>query len=284
MRITNEQKAILEGLTCERLSSNTDNMRLVDTFFNRRNPSLVQTLQNEAMEEDLEGRVAYYIIKDKDEHILFFFSLKSGSLYDSHLDANVIKLFKTLNAYIQDSLSDPDLSDNQRSELNRFQEKIRSHKGVTRLDLDNLPKKKAELFADLEKELSKDVTHVGKTFSSLELVHFCANNECEELWESLGLPHSIGVVVFWYFIVDILLDVRKLLGIQYLFLFAADLSENDSLIGYYRDRLDFMRDEERATVKPIYDLSCEFMYQECSDIEERRKLFFDNFNIDKEEF
>lgn len=51
-----------------------------------------------------------------------------------------------------------------------------------------------------------------------------------------------------------------------------------------RDRLDFMRDEDRATVKPIYDLSCEFMYQECSDIEERRKLFFDNFNIDKEDF
>lgn len=283
MRITDTQKAILEGLTCERLSNNPDNMRLVDAFFNRRNPSLVQTLQNEAMEEDYEGQVAYYIVKDNNGHILFYFSLKSGTLYDSHLDANVIKLFKTLNAYIQDGLSDPELSDKQRAELNRFQEKIRSHKGITRYDLDNLPKKKTELFADLEKELSKDVTHVGKTFSGLELVHFCANNECDELWENLGLPHSVGVVVFWYFIVDILLKIRKLIGIQYLFLFAADLSENDSLIGYYRDRLDFMRDEERATVKPIYDLSCEFMYQECGDIEERRNMFFDNFNLEQDE-
>ena len=283
MRITEAQKAILERLTCERLSANPDNMRLVDAFFNRRNPSLVQTLQNEAMEEDQEGKVAYYLIKDKDGNILFYFSIKSGTLYDSHLDANVIKLINTLNAYIQDSLSDPDLSDKQKAELNRFQEKIRSHKGITRYDLDRLPKKKTKLFVDLEKELSKDVTHVGKTFSSLELVHFCANNECDDLWESLGLPHSIGVVVFWYFIVDILLKTRKLLGIQYLFLFAADLSENDSLIGYYRDRLDFMRDEERATVKPIYDLSCEFMYQECKDIEERRNMFFDNFNLEQEE-
>lgn len=283
MRITEAQKAILERLTCERLSANPDNMRLVDAFFNRRNPSLVQTLQNEAMEEDQEGKVAYYLIKDKDGNILFYFSIKSGTLYDSHLDANVIKLINTLNAYIHDSLSDPDLSDKQKAELNRFQEKIRSHKGITRYDLDRLPKKKTKLFVDLEKELSKDVTHVGKTFSSLELVHFCANNECDDLWESLGLPHSIGVVVFWYFIVDILLKTRKLLGIQYLFLFAADLSENDSLIGYYRDRLDFMRDEERATVKPIYDLSCEFMYQECKDIEERRNMFFDNFNLEQEE-
>ena len=283
MRITEAQKAILERLTCERLSANPDNMRLVDAFFNRRNPSLVQTLQNEAMEEDQEGKVAYYLIKDKDGNILFYFSIKSGTLYDSHLDANVIKLINTLNAYIHDSLSDPDLSDKQKAELNRFQEKIRSHKGITRYDLERLPKKKTKLFVDLEKELSKDVTHVGKTFSSLELVHFCANNECDDLWESLGLPHSIGVVVFWYFIVDILLKTRKLLGIQYLFLFAADLSENDSLIGYYRDRLDFMRDEERATVKPIYDLSCEFMYQECKDIEERRNMFFDNFNLEQEE-
>ena len=283
MRITDAQNAILEGLTCERLSSDPDSMRLVDDFFNRRNPSLAHTLQNEAMDEDQEGTTAYYIIKDANGNILFYFSLKSGSLYDSHLDANVIKLFKTLNAYIQDSLSDPDLSDRQRLELNRFQEKIRSHKGVTRYDLNNLPKKKAELFAELEKELSKDLTHVGKTFSSLELVHFCANNEYDDLWKGFGLPHSIGVIVFWYFIVDIVLEVRKLIGIQYLFLFAADLSENDSLIGYYKDKLDFVRDEERATVKPIYDLSCEFMYQECWDIEERRRQFFDNFNMEQEE-
>ena len=38
-----------------------------------------------------------------------------------------------------------------------------------------------------------------------------------------------------------------------------------------------------CVVKPIYDLSCEFMYQGCGDIEERRSLFFDNFNLEQEE-
>lgn len=37
---------------------------------------------------------------------------------------------------------------------------------------------------------------------------------------------------------------------------------------------------ERATVKPIYDLSCEFMYQETKTLAERRQFFFDNFNSD----
>lgn len=40
MKITSEQVALLESLKCERLSSNPDNMRLVDNFFNRRNSSL----------------------------------------------------------------------------------------------------------------------------------------------------------------------------------------------------------------------------------------------------
>ena len=127
------------------------------------------------------------------------------------------------------------------------------------------------------------MTHVGKTYSSIELVHFCTNNACDKIWENFDFPHSIGIVIFWHFIVNKIIEARNILGIQYLFLFAADLSEEDSLIGYYRDKLDFMRDEERATVKPIYDLSCEFMYQETKDLEERRKLFFDNFNPEMEE-
>ncbi|MDE6523820.1 MAG: hypothetical protein K2L17_13470, partial [Muribaculaceae bacterium] len=268
MKITSEQIAILESLKCERLSSNENNMRLVDNFFNRRNASLECTLKNEAMNEDEEGSVAYYLIKDCDDNILFFFSLKSGSLYDSHFDTNVIKLLKTLNVFVQESLADSELSEEQRSILNSLQEKIRSHKGITKTDIENIPRrKKDELFADLEKELNRNVTHVGKTYSSIEIVHFCSNNAYDGLWDKYELPHSIGVIVFWYFIVSKIIEIRNILGIQYIFLFAADLSKEDSLIRYYSDKLEFLHDTERATVKPIYDLSCEFMYQETKDLE-----------------
>lgn len=283
MRITREQIRLLDSFKCERLSSNPDNMRLIDCFFNRRNSSLVQTLQNEAMEEDEDGSIAYYVIKDHEDHILFFFSLKCGSLYDSHLDTNMLKLLKKLNTFIQESLSDPDLTEKQRDDLNRFQEKIRSHKGITKTDLDYLPKKKEELFKDLEEELSKSIIHVGKTYSSIELVHFCSNNEYDDLWASYKMPHSIGVVVFWYFIVKKILEAKELLGIQYLFLFAADLSDDRTLVNFYNSVLNFNRDVERATVKPIYDLSCEFMYQETKNLAEKRQAFLENFNIDLEE-
>lgn len=62
MRITEEQERILGSLHCERLSSNVDNFRLVDDFYNGRNPSIVNTLQNEAYEDDANHRVAYYVV------------------------------------------------------------------------------------------------------------------------------------------------------------------------------------------------------------------------------
>ena len=73
MRITEEQERILGSLHCERLSSNVDNFRLVDDFYNGRNPSIVNTLQNEAYEDDANHRVAYYVVKNNSGEILFYF-------------------------------------------------------------------------------------------------------------------------------------------------------------------------------------------------------------------
>lgn len=71
-----------------------------------------------------------------------------------------------------------------------------------------------------------------------------------------------------------------MLGIQYLFLFAADFSDDRTLVNYYISVLNFNRGEERTTVKPIYDLSCEFMSQETKNLAEKRHAFLENFNID----
>ena len=63
LRITKEQRDILESLHCERFSSNIQNLRDIENFYNRRNDQLVEPLRNEAFEDDIEGRIAYYLIK-----------------------------------------------------------------------------------------------------------------------------------------------------------------------------------------------------------------------------
>ena len=238
-------------------------------------------LRNEAYEEDEHGSVAYYVIKDEQGEILFFFSLKNGMLYDQHLDEKTIKLLKKLYEYLEELDADANLSDSERQVIESVKEKVRSRKGLTKAELERIPKKNTRILEDLELELNKNITHVGKTYSGLELVHFCANNTTDELWEHYNLSRPRGAVVFWRFIVPIVLKVRELAGCEYLFLFAADLSSFQSLVEYYRDELGFADEGEMATAKPLYDLSCKFMYQEAKTLEQRRKEFFDHFNSEE---
>ena len=64
MRINEEQKHALSLLKCERLSSNLDNYRDIESFYNTKNPSLVNTIKNQAFEEDEDKSIAYYVVKD----------------------------------------------------------------------------------------------------------------------------------------------------------------------------------------------------------------------------
>lgn len=268
-------------LHCERLSANDENFRLVDNFSNRRNDSLASALKNEAYEDDEDGVIAYYVIKNTEGQIVFFFSLKTGLLYDQHIDEKTIKLMKKVNDFVQENLKAAEATDAQIEALYKFIEKIRSHKGITKEDLDSLPNKNNTLLEDLQQELNNNITHVGKTYSAVELVHFCANDDTRSWWEEQNTPYNLGVIIFWTFIVPIILDIRKLIGVQYLFLFAADLSDDRDLIKYYQDNLMFTLDENRATVKPLYDLSCKFMYQETMHLSAQREEFFDNYEPDE---
>lgn len=278
MRITEKQQQILNGLRCERLSKDEMNLRLVDSFYNYRNDSIADVLRNEAYEEDESGKVAYYVVKGENGEILFFFSLKNGMLYDQHLDEKTLKLLKQLYDYLEQLNADADLTDDERQVIETVKEKVRSRKGLTKAELERIPKKNAKILEDLEQELNKNITHVGRTYSGVELVHFCANNATDDFWQGLGLPQDRGTVVFWHFIVPIVIEVRSLVGCEYLFLFAADMSEHHTLQDYYHNQMGFNDEGERATAKPLYDLSCKFMYQEADSLAERRDEFFENFN------
>ena len=90
MNITSEQLSILESFVCQRLSSDSDNMRLVDNFTNHINDAIAQTLKNEAFEEDESNGIAYYVVKNADGQILFFFSLKCGLLFDHFINPDLL--------------------------------------------------------------------------------------------------------------------------------------------------------------------------------------------------
>ena len=67
--------ALIRSLRCERLASNEENLRLIDSFYSTRNNNVADALLNEAYQEDKSGVVAYYVVKDSDGNVLFYFSL-----------------------------------------------------------------------------------------------------------------------------------------------------------------------------------------------------------------
>lgn len=281
MNITSEQLSVLDALKCERLSSDWKNMRLVETFENYKNSRISDTLKNEAFEEDETNKVAYYVIKDKEEHILFFFSLKCGLLYDEFIEGEKLEKLRHLYEWLLKMKEDGECSDSDKDTIDSILESVRSKKGLKKADVARIVNadKDSKEFDSLFDENTKNV---GRTFAGIEIVHFCVNDEMRYVWEQYGFDHKIGTVVFWYFIVPKVQELMKIAGCEYIFLFAADCSENEELINYYIVNLNFMKADEHSAAIPLYDFTCKFMYQETQYLESGREKFLSNFNRDKD--
>lgn len=283
MQITEEQQQILNSLVCERLSSNENNLRLVDTFCNVRNGSLEHTLKNEAYEEDEAGNIAYYLIKDKDENILFYFSIKCGILYDLFGEEEKLRKINDLFLFLVELEKNPSSTKEDKETIASILESIRTRKGLVKKELSKISHiKKNQIIEDLAKESEDNLKRVGKTFAGVEIVHFCANDNYRPSCEKLNIKQKMGTVVFWHFLIPKICELRKIVGCEYLFLFAADLTPDELLVNYYKSNLGFKDSNEYGTAIPLYDYACKFMHQELKDIEERRNNFYLEFNPDEE--
>lgn len=288
MQITQQQHEILGSLLCHRLSSVAEHRDLVKNFENRRNPNLIEGLRNTAWSEDEEGSTAYYIIKSSDGFPLFFFSLKCGALYQ-HLDEAQIKERKKAYNLAKRLISNP--KDKEEEDLAAIiLEQFRAGKDISDADIkrfirDKSIKKKSLwdfLSGDKSRDPNKHIIRVENTHSGIELVHFCSNDLARERWKGYDLPHSLGKVIFWYHIVPIIQRVRDIVGCKYLFLFAADGTEDGTLINYYNVELKLKRPDDIGTSKPIYDFNCVFMCSEINDLLSYRTDFLRNFNPDNQ--
>lgn len=265
MKLTEEQKQKLHAFHCERLSKNDANFELVDDFYNTKNNSLVETLQNEAYDDDQNNRLAYYVVKDGDNNILFFFSLKCGLLYDEFIEGDRLKEMQVFYAHILEICKDESLSEEDRLAANSLLEKVRTKKGVKKEDVAKALRMSVDS-DELSKIFGKNLKNVGKTFPGIEIVHFCANDAYRNVWTDLQIPMKLGAYVFKRFLVPIVQDLVLLVGCEYLFLFAADLTEDEELIKYYQT-LGFELADEHCAAIPIYDFTCKFMSQKVSELE-----------------
>lgn len=281
MKITDKQRAVLSTLCCERLSSNEKNLRSIGCFCNNRNSCIVDTLLGEAYEEDECGAVAYYLVKNNEDDILFFFSLKCGLLYDEFIEGERLRSLQAFYDYISRTMSDDEIGEEEKSVLGSLLEKTRTKKGLKKTDVAKILHKSSET-TTIEEMFDGGVKNVGKTFPGIEIVHFCANDSNREKWDQYAFDQKIGVVVFWHFIIPVVQKAMEHVGCEYLFLFAADMTEDEELVNYYKTNMNFRDTIEHGTAMPLYDFACKFMYQETKGLVAARDNFFNSFNRDED--
>lgn len=277
--ITAKQKAILDSLVCERLSANQNgNVAILHGFkgapSERVGPLL--HLKNDGISDDKSNSVAVYVIKTKQDEGLFAFSLKCGELYDR--DSKEFNATQALKKAFFDNAEISNLPEKEQIIL--FLKLCHAKK----ID-ETIAKKAIKMQKDLLSSAQGQVNHVSKTFSGILLVDFCKNFSANDVWNKLGIgvDRPMGEVLFWRFIAPLILKVSKLVGCEYLFLYAADLTEDESLINYYSEALNFQREKTFGVNKPVYDLLCPLMSQRIIDMQRQRKRYFQTFNMKPED-
>lgn len=282
-RITKKQKDCLASLVCQRISDDETNRQVIQKFVNTRNPGLPHALKK-GWNADKQDRVAYYIVKDpSDEEPLVFFSLKCGEI---HIPLSPEKLNQAVenNMALLDAACGQDAPDWAKEIIEK-----RKVDGV-------LPMEKfLELYGSYRRSIAKkesydyemqvegdNIIRTKKNFAGVELVHFCIHEPAREKWKTMGMgSQSLGKTMFWNFVVPVIREIRKLVGCEYIYLFAADEEKDGTLTRYYQDLGFAFRDDINVN-KPAYDFCCYFMCQEVKALRNRQREFFRNFNKEKE--
>ncbi len=291
MRITEEQKQFLNSFVCERLTGSLENLEAVRFFHNAKGSLIVEYLQRYGETEDKAGETNYYVIKAPTGEPMMFFSLKCGALFHPLFDEEeYIEGIQRKQILLQALHNE--LEDQHKAEIIVKKLQLRGY-GSSRIEIEQIISGQQQykmenimrLRADQKAEENELVTRVENTFPGIELVHFCTNDGTKEMWrgfrERYQIRHTLGQVMYWKFIVPILFNVQELVGCKYVFLFAADYSENADLVNYYDVSLKFKKTQEVGTAKPVYDFGCHFMCQEINELKRYRQEFFEDFNPDE---
>ena len=184
MRISKKQLDLINSLSCERLSSDENNLRLIDSFYNARNNNIAEALLNDAYSEDETGVIAYYLVKDRNGNILFFFSLKCGLLFDEFVEGEKLIRLKEFCSTLVEKLNSGKVPEEDREGIKAVLESARAKKGLKKEEVAHILHT-TEGTQQVNSIFDENIKNVGKTFPGVEIVHFCANDECRRRWDTL---------------------------------------------------------------------------------------------------
>ena len=266
----------------ERLTSRIENKTLIQSFeAPKKGFKLGEYLHEKAWTDDLEGEIKVYLIKDENDFLVAFFSVKCGLLYDSHeyekLEGDELEFVNLVVEQYEMDLP-------ERGEI--IQAYYMFYDQITDERKDKLIEVALQRYDDSEEvKTSKDgssIKRVHETYSAIEIAHFCKNVHYKYDIDAMqGV--SLGSGLFWMKIIPKLQEAICIIGCKYLYLFAADNSDYEktkSLIRYYKDDFKFDELQDLMIIKPDYDKKCQAMIQDVSEIERNESAFWARYKKD----
>ena len=308
-----EQKRILsDRLKMVSMCSSEDHKNLIQTFKQTKHRNDIERyLKTKAWQDDKDRNTKVFLIKDIEKNeIAYYFSINCGILYREievkRFDKNEEQLYQQyLNATIKAHRRG--LSREQQDEANAelteayeaFYKSSMNPDRITELissaeEKAKDKKERRELFENTnEEELTM---RVKETFPAIDIKFFGRNNDYDP---GIKTDFRLGVFVFWEIIVPHLLDISNMVGCKYIYLFAADMSNNESdymppfydqnydpyednneatkkrkvlkLVEYYQNELKFRPVNNYKVLKPDYERSCYTLIQEVDDLQANRE-------------
>lgn len=278
---TEERRKYFGHFKYEVLTSKPENRDLISRFVSKKaNNSLESYIKDEdkAWAEDFSGETRVYLIKDESENVALFFSVKCGLLVGENSDEKLSEEYQDfVDAVIAVKREEDDEAIQQMYEagLSMYGEYTDRLFEIADKRLDS----KTEA---TEIGQSENTINVPNCISAIELRHLC-KNEKFRIPDDLGVPLGFGL--FWEVIVPIIIDITKQVGCKYIYLFAADKTEEKEktelrkLISYYKNELKFSEcGEGIKLVKPEYDNHCYGLIQKVTELEANREAVWHEFS------
>lgn len=124
---------------------------------------------------------------------------------------------------------------------------------------------------------------VSNTYPSIEMVNFCVNDTYKKRVpkkEWYKAESSLVRLLYFKFVIPQVYKIAENLGEEYFYLFAADKTEDRTLVNYYSQKLFFREHiKSKKYIEPEYDRhSCFFMYMKYDQLKILNQYIQANYN------
>ena len=280
MTITQEQMDFLSRLRSERISDVDASMvqGIKGAVIDGQETGLARLFKGARnAEDDQKDYVASYVVMSPEDVVLGFYSLRCGELY-RQVDLQKMELCANAWVGLNKLRANPAMTRaEQQPYLDAIQKAMQA--GImSPNEWERFYVKKTLYLKDKKEWSGSNIEQVSEVLLGIELKYLGVNEDAKVVWNSYGLPKRQGETLFWQCVVGKIDEACRLVGCQYLYLFAAVNKPDGNLVGYYDSRLHFDKNSDLNANKPHFDFNCRFMCQDIEALRRNRTYFFEHFN------